>query len=203
MRLFTHPVAPNPTRVMIYLGEKSIQLETVRIELRSGEQRSPEHLARNPLGSLPVLELDDRSYLTESATIVEYLEELYPEPPMIGTSPLERAHTRRLDRIADLSVLLPIGRIIHATNSPIGLPKSTEVAERARVGLADALKVLEAVLGEAEFLGGDRPSVADCTLFAALQFGRIFKVSLETDVPAMDLWYDRFAKRPSVPFANT
>ena len=71
MRLFTHPVAPNPTRLMIYVGEKGLRLETVRVDLRSGE-----HLARNPRGSLPVLELDAGSHLTESLAIMEYMEEL-------------------------------------------------------------------------------------------------------------------------------
>ena len=59
MKLYYFPVAPNPTRVMVYLGEKGITLDTELVDLRQGEQNSPEHLARNPYGALPVLELDD------------------------------------------------------------------------------------------------------------------------------------------------
>ena len=87
-----------------------------------GEQRKPEHLARNPFGRLPVLELDDGSSLIESLAIIEYLEECLSRtatdrPECAGTC----ARARGLERIAELGVLLPVGRIIHATNSPIGL----------------------------------------------------------------------------------
>ena len=84
MKLYMFQVAPNPTRVRLYLAEKAaagakIDLQQIAVNLPKGEQRTPDHLARNPLGRLPVLELDDGSYLTESLAIIEYLEECYPE----------------------------------------------------------------------------------------------------------------------------
>ena len=85
MLLYVFPVAPNPTRVRLYLAEKKIagariDLEEVNVDLRAGQQRSPEHLARNPFGRLPVLELADGTHLTESLAVIQYLEELYPDP---------------------------------------------------------------------------------------------------------------------------
>ncbi len=144
MRLYYFPIAPNPTKVRIYLAEKGIEIEQVLVNLVKGEQKSPEHLARNPFGNLPVLELDDGSHLTESLAIIELFEELYPDPPMIGTDPFERARVRRLERIADLGVLIPVARIIHATRSPLGLPPVPEIAEAARRSLPKALEILDA-----------------------------------------------------------
>ncbi|NNL85217.1 MAG: glutathione S-transferase family protein, partial [Myxococcales bacterium] len=188
MRLYTIPLAPNPSKLMIYLAEKGIEIEQVFVNLVKGEHRSAEHLARNPLGSLPVLELDDGGFLTESLVIMEYLEELHPEPVMIGETPAERARVRRLERIADLSVLLPIARIVHATRSPIGLPASEEAAQRARRGLPEALSVLETSLAENPFVAGPEPSIADCTLFAGLNFGRFAEGDLGVALPHMDAW---------------
>ncbi len=133
MKLYFFPVAPNPTKVRLYLAEKSaggaeIALTEVIVNLREGEQNRAEHLARNPFAKLPVLELDDGTHLIESLAIIEYLEELHPHPPMIGSTPLERARVRALERIADVGVLMVVGRIVHATNSPLGLPPSPEVA---------------------------------------------------------------------------
>ena len=197
MRIYPFPVAPNPTRVRLYLAEKGLALEQASVNLPKGEQRSPEHLARNPLGRLPVLELDDGTFLTESLAIIEYLEELHPEPAMIGRTPLERARVRELERIADLGVLLPIARIVHATRSPLGLPPNPAVAEHARAALPAALRVLDERIGDQPFLAGARPSIADCTLFAALGFGAVFGVELDPAFERLHAWRTRFAARPS------
>jgi len=197
MRIYLFPVAPNPTRVRIYLAEKGLELEQVVVNLVKGEQRSPEHRARHPLGKLPVLELDDGTYLTESLAIMEYLEELHPEPPMLGRTPLERARARELERIADVGVLHPIARIVHATRSPLGLPPVPAIAEAARAELPNGLRRLEARLAEVPFVGGERPGFADCTLFAALGFGGFFGVELDPAFERIGDWRARFAARPS------
>ena len=197
MKLYYFPIAPNPTKVRIYLAEKGIEIEQVLVNLVEGEQRSPEHLTRNPFGSLPVLELDDGSHLTESLAIIELFEELYPDPPMIGTDPFERARVRRLERIADLGVLIPVGRIIHATRSPLGLPPVPEIAEAARRELPKALEILDAAIGDLPFLGGGHPTIADCTLFAALGFARFGKVEIDRAHHNLARWSADFGQRPS------
>lgn len=131
MKLYVMPVAPNPTRVRLYVAEKNaagarIDVTEIRINLVKGEQNAAEHLARNPFGRVPVLELPDGTYLGESLAIIEYLEECYPSPPLIGSEPLERARTRELERIAEMGVLQPVARIVHATNSP--RPRSSVIS---------------------------------------------------------------------------
>lgn len=197
MKLYYFPIAPNPTKVRIYLAEKGIELEQVEVNLVKGEQRSPEHLARNPLGTLPVLELDDGTYLTESLPIIEFLEELYPEPPMIGHHLYERARVRALERIAETAVLNPIARIIHATRSPVGYPPSPEIAGRERERLPKGLEVLDSRIGEQPFVGGDKPSIADCTLCAALGFARFGQIDIDPAFENLHRWYTDFSKRPS------
>jgi glutathione S-transferase len=197
LKLYHFPIAPNPTKVRIYLAEKGIEIEQVVVNLVKGEQKSPEHLARNPFGSLPVLELDDGTHLTESLPIIELFEELYPDPPMIGTDPFERARVRRLERIADLGVLLPVARIIHATRSPLGLPPVPEIAEAARRGLPKALEVLDAAIGDRPFLAGEHPTIADCTLFAALGFARFGEVAIDPAYRNLGRWSADFGERPS------
>jgi glutathione S-transferase len=203
MKLFFFPVAPNPTRVRLYLAEKAagghpIELTQELVQLPRGEQRAPEHLARNPLGKLPVLELDDGSFLTESVAIVEYLEECHPEPPLFGRTAEARARTRELDRIAETAVLGPVARTIHATNSPLGLPPNPGVAEDARATLPAGLRVLEARLSDGRpWLAGDEVTFADCTLASAYQFARFGKVALPPDLPHLAAWDERFRERPA------
>ena len=204
MKLYVFPVAPNPTKVRLYLAEKAaggarIDLPEVMVNLREGEQRRPEHLSRHPLGKLPVLELDDGTYLTESLAIIQYLEECHPHPPMIGSDALERARVRELERVAELGVLLPVARIVHSTNSPLGLPPVPEVAASARAVLPDALGVLDQRLADGRpFVAGQRPTVADCTLQAAFQFARFGKVEIDSSFSNLARWDLAYRERPSV-----
>lgn len=201
MKLYVFPVAPNPTKLRLYVAEKlaggaKLDLAEQVVDLRSGEQKSAEHRARSAFGRLPVLELDDGSFLTESLAIIEYLEELEPEPPMIGRTPLERARVRELERTAELGVMGPIARIVHATKSPLGLPPVPEIAAAARVALDEALRVLDAKLEDGRpFVAGDRPTVADCTLAAALQFGRFGGVTLDPELASLLRWDRSYRER--------
>ncbi len=202
MKLYVFPGAPNPTRVRLFLAEKAeagteIPVEQVTVNLIEGEQRSPEHRARHPLGKLPVLELDDGSFHTESLAIIEYLEELYPEPPLCGGDARERLDVRELERLAELGVLRPIALVAHNTNSPLGLPPNPPVAEYFRGVLPDALGVLDAKLADGRpFVAGERPSIADCTLAAALQFARFRGVEIDESFAHVLRWDARYRERP-------
>ena len=94
MKLYTFPPAPNPRRLQTYLGEKQIRIPVELVSLPNGDHKRPEIVAKNPMAALPFLELEDGTVLTESLAIMEYLEELHPDPPMLGRTPVERALVR-------------------------------------------------------------------------------------------------------------
>jgi glutathione S-transferase len=142
--------------------------------------------------------VDDGSHLIESLAIIEYLEECCPQPPMIGRTALERARARELERIADLGVLLQVARIIHATDSPLGLPPNPGVAESARVTLPEALRVLDDRMADGPpFVAGAAPSIADGTLAAAYQFARFGGVEIPPDFRHLTRWDAAYRARPA------
>ena len=203
MRLYIVPVAPNPTKVLLYIAEKkhagtNIAVEEIVVNTLRNEQNSKAHLARNPFGSLPVLEVVPGDCIVESLSIIDYLEDMHPESSMWGTGQRERVRARELERIADLRVLLQIGRLVHATKSPIGLPSNEHAAEQARRALPAAFGYFDRVLRDGRpFLLGNDVSVADCTLQAALQFMRFAKFDLIAEYPNLQSWDTKYRQRPA------
>ena len=198
MKLYTFPVAPNPRRLNTYLGEKQIRIPMQLVNLAKGEHREPEMLARNPMAGLPFLELDDGRILTESLAIMEYLEELHPDPPLVGRTPLERAFVRRIERICEPRGDEPrrAPRSQHALAATGGGAESA-VAEQMREELPRVLGILDAEVGSRPFLAGDTPTIADCTLFGTLEFGRMFGVELDEKLENLGRWHASFLTRPS------
>jgi glutathione S-transferase len=203
MRLFSS-VGPNPKRVRVYLAEKGIALPVVHVDIFAGENRTPEFLARNPLGRLPVLELDDGTHLPESLAIIEYLEEIHPAPPMIGRTPAERARVRALERVAEMGVLHRVGTLyIHgpgphsAAAVALGARPSPEACDYARSYLRAALATLDGAIGDGPFVAGERPTIADCTLWAALEMAALLGIETGGRFAAIERWHARFAPRPS------
>src|SRR5262249_34679779 len=161
--------------------------------------RTPEFLKKNPLGGLPVLELDDGSHLTESLAIMEFLEEQHPDPPMLGATPLERARVREAERICEIGVLTNVGTLFQNTSPFFAqrVKQSPEAAENARNRLNAALKVLDAQLATRKFVAGDSPSIADCTLLAALDFAAFAQAEIDPAYQNVHRWYEDFKQRPS------
>jgi len=199
MKAYVFAGAPNPRKLIVYLREKGLEIPLESVDILSGANRTPEFLKKNPLGGLPVLELDDGSHLTESLAIIQYLEELHPTPPMIGTSPVERARVRELERICELGVFSSVGTVFQNTHPFFAgrLKQSPEAAENARARLASTLKVVDARIDGRRFVAGDRPSIADCTLLAALGFAEFTGIPLDPGLKNVARWYEEFKQRPS------
>ncbi len=203
MLLYQFRMGTNPRRVIIYLAEKGIDVPRYEIDYANGEHRSPEYLKINPAGRAPTLLLESGLAITDSAAIVEYLEELQPERPMIGSDPATRAHVRAVERLgADL-----VGRgqlwLWNATSAFTGKEPSpsAEAAERMYRYVAEVLDALEATIGDQAFLAGDAPTIADFTSFAIFQTARErFDRPLGGDHPRLDAWYKRFRARPSAEY---
>ena len=199
MKLYEFAGAPNPRKVRVYINEKGIDVPPESVDILTGQNRSPEFLKKNPLGGLPVLELDDGSHLTESLAIIEYLEELHPEPPMLGRTPLERARVREAERIAEIGVLSNVGTIFQNTHPFFAgrVKQSADAADNARPRLQAALKVIDGRLARHKFVAGDTPTIADCTLLAALDFAAFSGIELDPALRNVHRWYEEFKQRPS------
>ncbi len=204
MKLYTQRVAPNPTKLDLYLAEKAalgleIPLERILVNLMKGEQRSTALKVKNPLGRVPFLELDDGTILTESLAIIEYLEERWPEPSLIGTSLEERALVRALERSIDVDILYGVALILHSCNSPAGYPKNPGVAAWFTASIEAPLSVLNHKLSDGRpFVAGAQPTIADCSLGAALQFARFGKLELLGPYEHIGAWDKRYRAREAV-----
>ena len=173
-------------------------IEQFRVNTLKGEQNSPEHLRRNPFGALPVLELDDGRYLTESLSIIHFLDETFPENSMLGIDPLERSFARDLERIVELRIATPIARYVHVTNSPFGLPADPKAAAAIEASLPKALGYIEEMLSDGlSLLLCERVSIADCTLQSGLQFARFGKAEVIGDYPNIQAWDQAYRARPA------
>jgi glutathione S-transferase len=184
VKLYTQRVAPNPTKLELYLAEKAalgaeIPLERIRVNLMTGEQHSPAIKAKNPLERVPFLELDNGAIVSESLAIIEYFEERWPEPSLIGSTPQEHALTRALERSIDTDILCSVAWVVHSTNSPAGYPNDPSFAAWFTTAMQMPLAALNRTLSDGRlFVAGHKPTIADCSLGAALQFARFGKLEL-------------------------
>ncbi len=203
MKLYGVPLAPNPTKVMLYIAEREemgtkMGIEQIVVNTVKGRHKEPEHLARNPFGTVPTLELDDGSFIVESLAIMEYLEDKFPDGALLQGSPEERGHARDVERIVDLRLAGPIGAYGHAVNSPLGYPKDDQKAAQMEAAMQVPLDYLENLLSdERPLLLGDRVSIADLTLQASLQFVRYVEADVFGDRPLLRAWDERYRQRPA------
>ena len=202
MMLYQIRQATNPRRVIIYLAEKDIDIPRYEVNAAANEHKSAAFLALNPAGKVPVLALDDGTALSESAAIVEYLEECHPNPPMIGTTPAQRARVRALERIGNDLIVRSQLWLMHSHAFFSGhVQQHAEVAKLAQAFALELLTTLEQRIGDNKFLAGGHPSIADCTLFALFQTCRTrLQIPLGEDQPRLNHWYLRFSERPSAAY---
>ena len=193
----------NPRRVIIYLAEKGIDIPRYELDYAHDEHLSAQYRTINPAGRAPTLVLERGFAITDSASIVEYLEEQHPERPMIGSEPAERARVRAAERLgADLVARGQIW-LWNATRAFLAKEPSpsVDVAGRVYRYVSEILDDLEATIGDQPFLAGEQPTIADFTSFAIFQTARErFDKPLGADHPRLDGWYKRFRARPSADY---
>ena len=201
MKLYTS-VGPNPRVVTMFMAEKGIALPQVEIDLRGGEnRRAPYNDSINPAGQTPALELDDGSVLTEIVAICEYLEERFPAPPLIGTTPEERANTRMWARRIDLKICEPLTNgFRYAEGLPLFAPRMRclpDAAPGLKAIAQDGLQWLDPLIAGRDFIAGDTLTLADILLFAFLDFGASVGQPIDPALAHIGRWYDRMKSRPS------
>lgn len=199
MKLYDATIAPNPRRVRIFLAEKGLSVPLEQVDIRSGVNRQPDFLAKNPLGGLPVLELDDGRCIAESLAICEYFEDLHPEPALIGRTPEERAFTRMWERRVEQNVMgTMLGAFRHGSPFFKGrITQVPEMVEPSRAAAAKQLAWLDELLGQHEFVAGDRYSIADITLFCTIDFGGMVGESYDPNLKNLSRWHEAMKARPS------
>lgn len=204
MTIHDWPTGPYPARVRIALAEKNlrsrVRFETVN--LRKGEHKKPEFLAKNYSGTLPVLELEDGTFIAECTAITEYLDALDGAPTLTGRTPREKGIIHMMSKRAELELLDPISVYFH--HATPGLGPDVELYQNAEWGLRQCDKALrgmryfDGVLRTQPFVAGEAFSMADITLIGGLIFADFLKVPVPAECDALTAWYARMQERPSV-----
>lgn len=199
MRLY-NSMGPNPQIVRTFAAEKGVALDLVPVDVMKGENREAAFRAKNPMGQLPALELDDGQVVTEVIAICELLEELHPQPTLIGSTAAERAETRMWARRLDLGVLEPFMAGFRATaGRAFFAPRMALLSESAGaevLGLLQGnLKQFDTLLAGRTWVCGERFSLADILLGCFLIFGRRSGAALPDGLQWIPGWLERCEAR--------
>ena len=205
--LYDCSTAPSPRRARILLAEKGIAHEKVQVDLRSGEQLSDAFRKINPQCTVPALATDEGAVLTDNAAIAAYLEARFPEPPMLGRTPLEKAEVSSWNSRMEFEGLLAIAEAMRNSspamvNRALPGPKDyAQIPELAQRGLARVqhfFEMLDERLANHDYVAGDAFSIADITAVVAVDFARVVKVKPGEQHPNLVRWRAAMAGRPSM-----
>lgn len=202
---FYNSVGPNPHVVKMFMAEKGLELPREEINLMAGENRQAPYVAKNPTGQMPALELDDGLVLAEITAICEYLDELHPNPPLIGSTPEERAVTRMWARRIDLNIMEPMANGFRYSqglqlfeNRMRCIPQA---ADDLKAIAAEKLAWLDGQIAGKTWICGDRFTLADILLFCFVQFGAQVGQPLAAENTNLAAWVERVKARPSAAAA--
>lgn len=200
MKLYDADMAPSPRRVRMMIAEKGIaDIELIKLDLQGGDNLSDEFKKKNPIAKVPVLELDDGTCISEAAAICRYLEEAYPQNPLLGSSAVEKAIIEMWDRRLEFAFLYPVFQSFQHT-SGVFKDRMTPVAEwgvEARNIAAEFFAVFEQRLAESQFVAGESFSAADITALVTLEFAKVIKLRAGDEYPNIQRWYAMMKQRPS------
>ena len=203
---FYNSIGPNPAVVKMFMAEKGLDIPRVEVDLMKGENRQAAHLARNPAGQMPALELDDGVVISEILPICEYLEEAHPNPPLIGTNPEERAVTRMWTRRIDLNICEPMANGFRFSEGlrlfENRLRVIPEAAEGLKATAREKLAWLDGLVAGRQWIAGNRFTLADVLLYCFVQFGAQVGQPLDPANKNLTAWRDRVAARPSAAAAG-
>jgi len=205
--LYDCATAPSPRRARILLAEKGIAHDTVQVDLRTGEQLGDAYRAINPQCTVPALRTDDGLLLTDNAAIAAYLEAAYPQPPLMGITPEEKAEIASWHWRAEFEGLMAIAEALRngspamanrALPGPVNYPQIPELAQRGLARVQQFFVALNDRLAEREFVATDRFSVADITAVVAVDFARVVKVKPKEAHPHLVRWRTAMGQRAAL-----
>ncbi len=205
MKFYDCSTAPSPRRVRIFIAEKGIEIPTVNVDLGAEEQLKGAFAEINPWCTVPVLGLDDGTTISEATAVCRYLEEKFPEPRLMGTTPEERARVAMWDHIVEMDGFFAVAEAFRnshpryvgrALTGPVNVEQIPALAERGHERVARFFGMLDKRLGESEYIAGDRFSFADITALVAVDFSRILKTGLADSQSNAKRWHEQVSARP-------
>lgn len=198
MNLYTAH-APNPFRVNAFIAEKAIDIPTIRVDIQTGETRAAPHLARNSLGELPVLELDDGTYISESVAICRYLEAIFPQTPLFGSSPKDIAVIEMWTRRMEFLIMEAAGNIGRHL-IPLFADKFEQLPEYAATQKRALFKQWAWLDGELSdgrtYIAQDQYSVADITGMGALFVMGFMELEIPDTLQHVKRWESAVRAKP-------
>jgi glutathione S-transferase len=200
MKIYNSSLAPNPRRLRIFVAEKGLKIPTEEVDIFTGQNRTPQMLAKNPAGGLPFVELDDGTHLAESVAICRYLEGLHPEPNLMGKDNREQAFIEMWNRRMELNLFAVAARAFQHTNElfKARLKQFPEYGETQRETVKQQLQWLDAQIGNKPFIAGDRFTIADITALVAVDFAaQAAGVSADPALKNLARWHQSVSSRPS------
>lgn len=206
MKFYDCQTAPSPRRVRMFIAEKHLDIETVQVDLRSGEQLGEAFLAVNPRATVPVLETSEGQRFISTAGCRAYLEAAYPEPPLLGRDAAERAEVADLIAAIEADAFMAVAECLRnsargmrnrALTGPENYAQIPELAERGRTRAARFLPVLDAALDGRDMLVGDTVTAADIDAFVFVEFSQWIKLEVSPALTNVARWRAAMAARPS------
>jgi glutathione S-transferase len=194
-------LGPNPRSARMFLAEKGITIPTKPVDMMRAENRKPPYTDRNPGGQVPALELDNGKCLGETVAIFEYLEEKHPNPPLIGSTPEERAETRQWQRRIELNITEHVYNSFRYSEGIAMFKDRIRVIPEAAPALKELvnerLMWLDGLMNGNQFIAGNRFTIADIILYCALDFGGSVGRKLPEGSKWLPGWFERVNSRPS------
>ncbi len=206
MRFYDCNVAPSPRRVRIFIAEKGLDIPTVEVDLRSREQLSDEFRKINPECTVPVLQLDDGAFLANTAGIRRYLEEVYPQPPLLGSTAEEKALVAEWQWRIEMDGFMGVAEALRnsakamenrALTGPVDYAQIPELAERGKKRTEHFLASVDGMIGDKPYVVGENYTAADIDLLVMVDFAGWLKMKLPEDAPNAQRWYASVSSRPS------
>lgn len=200
MKIIEQNRAPNPRRVRIFLAEKGITVPFEQLDIMAKAHKAAGHTALNPLQQVPTLVLDDGTAISESVAICRYFEEVQPSPPLMGTTPVEKALIEMWQRRIELALFYPIVhafRHTHPAMAELEVPQVPAWGEANKPRAQEMLRILDRELAQRRFIAGPAYSIADITALVAVEFMKPAKIDRPAGLTNLERWYGEVSGRPS------
>ena len=207
LTLYDCATAPSPRRARILLAEKGVAHDTVQVDLRSGEHLGAAYRAVNPQCTVPALRTDDGLLLTDNAAINAWLEASFPQPPLLGSTPQEKAEIASWNWRMEFDGLLAVAEALRnsapamanrALPGPIDYAQIPELAQRGLARVQQFLVTLDERLAGRDFIAADQFSIADITAVVTVDFARVVKIRPDERHPHLQRWRAAMELRPSM-----